>query len=177
MFFRGQKLGGELPWSYVGTVQPGGALRRRTRRGMVNFLRDYVKYVRAQQSTGGIPYSDVEGTGLKQTQPTKGLDPFQRKMDARRYSFGTNPCGGCPPGTKCVQLQHPITGVTWYECKEPRNVEIPLPDPFGESRSGSGGRSGTLTAPSGPRPSQTSNLNPLQRKLQANTFRPKRRRR
>jgi len=87
-----------MPWSYVATVQPGGKISRRTRRGMVNFLRDYAKYVRAQQSTGGIPYGDLGliGTGLQQPQPspygrsTRGLDPFQRKMQRNTFKAKRN---------------------------------------------------------------------------------------
>ena len=76
-----------MPWSYFATVQSGGTLRRRTRKGMINFLRDYSKYVRAQQSTGGIPFGDLDlkGTGLQQPQPTDGLNPLQRKMQRNTF--------------------------------------------------------------------------------------------
>jgi hypothetical protein len=120
----------EMPWSYVGTVQPGGRTRLRTRKGMVKFLRDYAKYIIAK----GRP-------SLQQPTPTGG------------YSLGgKTPCPVyyCPDGHVCKCGAGPLG-----ECKCVK----------------------ASTSYSGPRPSQTSNINPLQRKLQANTFRPKRNRR
>ena len=85
-------------------------------------------------------------------------------------AFGASPCGTCPPGKKCVTKKHPLTGAVWYDCETPSDVETPLPDPFGESRIGSGGRGAHPLI-------MHKRLDPLQRKLQANTFKAKRNRR
>ena len=69
----------QMPWSYVGTVQPGGRTRRRTRKGMVKFLRDYAKYIIAK----GRP-------SLQQPASTKGLDPFQRKLQSNTFKAKRN---------------------------------------------------------------------------------------
>jgi hypothetical protein len=70
----------EMPWSYVGTVQPGGQLQLRNRREMIKFLGEYAKYWRNN------PLHPTE-SGLQQPTPrsTRGLNPLQRKMQRNTF--------------------------------------------------------------------------------------------
>ena len=101
---------------------------------------------------------------LKMPAPT----PSSRRR-ARRTQFGASPCGTCPPGKKCVVKKHPITGAVWYDCVAPPIVKpddgLGFKNPFGDR-----------SAPQGS-PGFRQRLNPLQRKLQRNTFKAKRNRR
>jgi len=76
-----------MPWSYVAIVQPGGKIQRRTRRGMINFLRDYSKYATAQKLAILGPPTSLESPIRV---PTKRLDPLQRKLQANTFKAKRN---------------------------------------------------------------------------------------